>query len=126
LIFGSFYVIIFIENRKEFLVKNKREFCISTVRGILQEKRIRYKEIEAESGSIYFRLYLETSTPCLRLSDHHHGRKRPSMTIYWLVGENAKEKNIRNRIELLINKMIKNSKIGKTIEAIKRLGENNA
>lgn len=106
-------------------MKNKREFCISTIRKILQDKRIRYKEIEASSGSVYFRLLLDTSNPCLRLADHHHGRKRPSMTIYWMVGENAKEKNIRNRIELLINKMIKNSRIGKTLATLNMLGELN-
>ena len=76
-------------------MKNKREFCISVVRGILQDKRIQYKEITANSGSVYFRLLLGTSSPCLRLADHHNGRRRPSMTIYWMVGENAKEKNIR-------------------------------
>lgn len=99
-------------------MKNKKEFCVSTVRSILQEKKIQYKEIEAESGSIYFRLYLDTSTPCLRLSDHHYGRRRPSMTMYWIVGENAKNKDIRKRIERLICKMIRNSKIGKTIATI--------
>ena len=80
----------------------------------------------ANSGSIYFRLNLETSHPCLRLADHPHGRKRPSMTIYWMVGENAKEKNIRHRMELMINKMIKNSRIGKTLATINKLGETNA
>lgn len=94
-------------------MKNKRDFCISAVRKILQEKHITFKEIEADSGSMYFRLYLDISTPCLRLADHPHGKRKPSMTIYWTVGENAKEKHIRNRIELTINKMIKNSKIGK-------------
>ena len=39
-------------------MKNKRDFCISTVRKILQEKHITFKEIEADSGSIYFRFYL--------------------------------------------------------------------
>lgn len=107
-------------------MKNKRDFCISATRKILQEKRIRYKEIEADSGSIYFRLYLDTSTPCLRLADHKHGKRKPSMTIYWMVGENAKEKNIRNRIEILIKKMIKNSKIGHTIATINKIGETNA
>ena len=106
-------------------MKNKREFCISAIRKNLQEKRIQFKEIEANSGSVYFRLLLGTSNPCLRLADHHHGRKRPSMTIYWMVGENAKEKNIRNRIELMINKMIKNSRIGKTLGILNKLGEAN-
>lgn len=96
-------------------MKNKRDFCISSVRKILQEKHILFKEIEADSGSIYFKLYLGISTPCLRLADHPHGRRKPSVTIYWTVGENAKEKHIKNRIELTINKMIKNSKIGKVI-----------
>ena len=107
-------------------VKNKREFCISAIRKILQDKRIQYKEIEANTGSVYFRLLLGTSSPCLRLADHHHGRKRPSMTIYWMVGENAKERNIRNRIELLINKMIKNSRIGKTLAMLDDIGVKNA
>ena len=102
-------------------MKNKREFCISASRSILQNKRIKYKEIEAESGSMYFRLFLETSSPCLRLADHPHGKRKPSMTIYWMVGTNAKEKNIRNRIALLINKMIKNSTIGHTIGVINKL-----
>jgi hypothetical protein len=103
-------------------MKNKREFCISSVRKILQEKRIKYKEIEAESGSIYFRLLLDNTSPCLRLADHPCGKRKPSMTIYWMVGKNAKEKNIRHRIELLINKMIKNSKIGKTIAMLEKIG----
>lgn len=102
-------------------MKNKRDFCISTVRKILQEKHITFKEIEADSGSMYFRLYLDVSAPCLRLSDHPHGKRKPSMTIYWMVGENAKEKHIRNRIELMISKMIKNSKIGKTISIINQM-----
>lgn len=104
-------------------MKNKREFCISAIRGILQEKKITFKELESKSGSIYFKLFLPTSTPCLRLADHPHGKRKPSMTIYWLVGENAKEKSIRHRIELLINKMIRQSQIGKTLGTIERLGE---
>lgn len=99
-------------------MKNKREFCISTVRGILQNKKIKFKEIEANSGSIYFQLYLGLTQPCLRLADHPYGKRKPSMTIYWMVGENAKEKNIKHRIEIMINKMIKNSKIGKVIGLI--------
>lgn len=104
-------------------MKDKRDFCISCVRSILQNRKIIFKEIEASSGSIYFKLYLDNTTPCLRLADHPHGKRKPSLTIYWMVGENAKEKNIRNRIELLINKMIKNSKIGKTIAILEQLGE---
>lgn len=127
MIFGSFYVIIIIENKKGVRkIKNKREFCIAAVRNILQDKHIKYEEMIANSGSIYFRLNLETSHPCLRLADHPHGRKRPSMTIYWMVGENAKEKNIRHRMELMIDKMIKNSRIGKTLATINKLGETNA
>ena len=99
-------------------MKNKRDFCISSVRRILQEKRIQYKEVSAGTGSIYFKLFLDNTSPCLRLSDHHHGKRKPSMTIYWMVGEHAKEKNIRHRIELTINQMIKNSKIGKVIGLI--------
>lgn len=102
-------------------MKNKKEFCVSTVRGILQQKRISYKEIEANSGSIYFQLLLETSTPCLRLADHPHGKNKPSATFYWVVGENAKNKQVRKRLEFLIEKIIKNSKVGKTIEQIKKL-----
>lgn len=127
LIFGSFYVIIYIENKiKGVFVKNKRDFCISSVRGILQERKINFQEIRANSGSVYFKLILSTSTPCLRLADHPHGKRKPSMTIYWMVGENAKEKNIKHRIELLIDKMIRRSQIGKTLSAIERLEEYNA
>lgn len=107
-------------------MKNKRDFCISAIRNILQDKHISFKEIHSNGGSIYFRLNLETSSPCLRLADHPHGKRKPSMTIYWLVGEHAKERNIRNRIELLINKMIKNSKIGTTLNIIDRLEKQHA
>lgn len=102
-------------------MKNKKEFCISTVRGILQQKKIAYKEITANSGSIYFQLFLETSAPCLRLADHHHGKNKPSATFYWIVGENAKNKQVKKRLEHLIDNIIKRSKIGKTVEAIKQL-----
>ena len=104
-------------------MKNKRDFCISAVRSILQEKRIRYTEIDAETGSVYFRLLLDNSSPCLRLADHPCGKKRPSMTFYWMVGDNAKNKQVRKRLEALINKMIIKSKIGHTLGAINKLGE---
>lgn len=107
-------------------MKNKRDFCISAVRGILQERKINFQEIYANSGSVYFKLIISTSAPCLRLADHPHGKRKPSMTIYWMVGENAKERNIRHRIELLVDKMIKQSKIGKTLGTIERLGDNYA
>ena len=105
-------------------MKNKRDFCVSTIRGILQDKRIHFTETVASSGSVYFKLYTNQGTPCLRLADHPHGKRKPSMTIYWMVGDNAKERNIKHRIELLIDKMIKNSKIGRTIGLIERIGEN--
>ena len=104
-------------------MKNKRDFCISAVRSILQEKRIQYTEINADTGSVYFRLALDTSKPCLRLADHPCGKKRPSMTFYWMVGDNAKNKQVRKRLEALINKMILKSKIGHTLGAINKLGE---
>ena len=105
-------------------MKNKREFCISIVRKVLNSKHIKYEEIEAKSGSIYFRLYLDTSAPCLRLSDHHYGKKKPSVSIIWNVGDNAKEKNIKHRIEITINKMIKNSRIGTTMGILNQLKNN--
>lgn len=107
-------------------MKNKREFCISSVRGILQERKISFQEIQANSGSVYFKLILSTSAPCLRLADHPHGKRKPSMTIYWMVGDHAKERKLKHRIEMLIDKMIKNSRIGTTIGIIERLEEYNA
>lgn len=102
-------------------MKNKRDFCISTVRAILQERRIMYDEIHASTDSVYFRLNLETSRPCLRLSDHPHGKRKPSKTLYWMVGENAKNKTLKRRIENTIVRMIKDSKVGTVMGIIERL-----
>ena len=103
-------------------MKNKRDLCISTTRKILQDRRISFKEMESSTGTIYFKLFLGTSTPCLRISDHHHGRKRPSFTFYWMVGDNAKNKDVRRRLERTIDRMIKNSKIGITFGILNKLG----
>lgn len=102
-------------------MKNKREFCISSIRNILQERRISFKEIHSSTGTIYFKLFLESSSPCLRISDHHYGKKKPSESFYWNVGDNAINKKVRKRIENKIDKMIINSKIGKTLDAINKL-----
>lgn len=102
-------------------MKNKKEFCISVIRSYLQNKKISFKEIEADSGTMYFRLLLPTSAPCLRLADHPHGKRKPSVTIYWMVGTNAKNKHLKHRIEMTIDKMIRVSKIGTTLGTINRL-----
>lgn len=102
-------------------MKNKKEFCISVIRNYLQTKKISFKEIEADSGTMYFRLLLPTSAPCLRLADHPHGKRKPSVTIYWMVGANAKNKHLKHRIEMTIDKMIRISKIGTTLGTINRL-----
>ena len=106
-------------------MKNKRDFCISTVRAILQERKIKYDEIHASTDSVYFRLNLENSRPCLRLSDHPHGKRKPSKTLYWIVGENSKNKTLKHRIENMIVHMIKGSRIGTVMGMIERLGDNN-
>ena len=106
-------------------MKNKRDFCISATRKILQDKKISFKEMESSTGTFYFRHLLETSTPCLRLADHKNGKRKPSVSFYFMVGDHAKEKQIRKRLENVINNMITRSKIGKTLDAINKIGEQN-
>ena len=106
-------------------MKNKKEFCISAVRGILRSKQIEFKETEANTGSIYFQLKLGNASPCLRLADHPFGRNRPTGTFYWMVGDNAKNKQIKKRLENTIDRIIRYSGIGRTLGALESINGNN-
>ena len=94
------------------LEENRKQLYVDTIRKYLTKKRIKFKMVYAQSGSVYFRLDLDNhSNPVIRVSDHSVTKGSVTCNFnYAQVGKNARPKNIIARIEKGLDKTIKRSK----------------
>ena len=90
---------------------DRRTFFINHTRHILETRKIKFVEEDAESGSHYFKISLNNGmSPCIRISDHlQHNKVRDPFTMLYNASKNAKAKDLKKRIERSVDNILERS-----------------